>query len=439
MQSVARAGGMDMPQVRSRTKSMIGLALTLPLIPVMLKFAGAGFSSSQDTPFSNMAGPGSAAAAMPSLVFAYLTALVAIALVAPHYRLIGREFFRDRLASLLLGLVVLTSLWSQDPIVSIKQAAWLCISVLFVYWVKIRLSARQQMEVLMIVGAVAGVLSIAVVFLLPSYGLDALHDKAWQGVFFSKNHMGRIFLFLLTPALCLKPRSSVGSWVRSAYVVLMLFLIGMSQSRSAWLFTALYLLFAAAMKLSSWVSRREVYRFVLLAAVIVIGVGVLIAVNADAILSLLGRDVSLTGRTTIWNILMISVHKRPLLGYGYQAFWSGGTSEGMNAVIAEHGMMHFFGAYAHSGYLSVLLEEGFIGLVLTVLLLCQGIRDALVCLRDSQTLNETYWYSAIIFITVVYNIDEVTLLLPTYLPWMLCLLAVSALSTKSRRIRAAQT
>jgi O-antigen ligase len=170
----------------------------------------------------------------------------------------------------------------------------------------------------------------------------------------------------------------------------------------------------------------------------VIGVSVLIAANADSILSLLGRDLSLTGRTTIWNILMISIQKRPLLGYGYQAFWPGATSEGMNAIIAEYGMMHFLGAYAHSGYLSVLLEEGFVGLVLTVLLLCQGIRDALVCLRDSQTLNETYWYSAIVFITVVYNIDEVTLLLPTYLPWMLCLLAVSALSAKSKRIRAAQ-
>jgi O-antigen ligase len=416
---------------------MIGMAVTLAVIPAIVKFAGASFSSSQDDPFSGMAGQ-SGAAVLPSLVYVCLTTCIAIALIVPYYRLILEELFKDRLASLLLGFVILTSFWSQDPVRSITKAAALCFSSLFVYWVKIRLSVRQQMEILMIAGAVAAVLSIAVVILLPSSGLDTMHDSAWQGIFYSKNHMGRIFLFLLTPAVCFKPATSLGRLTRISYVILMLFLIGMSRSRSAWLFTALYLLFAASMKLSSRISRSEVYQVLIFTAAAVAGLSLLVVANADTILSLLGRDLSLSGRTTIWNILMISISKRPLVGYGYQAFWSGATGEGMNAIIAEHGMMHFLGAYAHSGYLSVVLEEGIVGLGLTVLLLCQGVRHALVCLRESRTLNETYWYIAILFITVVYNLDEVTLLLPSYLPWMLCLLALSALSAKSKRIRAAQ-
>ena len=48
---------------------------------------------------------------------------------------------------------------------------------------------------------------------------------------------------------------------------------------------------------------------------------VMIVATPDLLFSLLGKDATLTGRTGIWSAVIDSIAKRPLLGYGYQAFW----------------------------------------------------------------------------------------------------------------------
>lgn len=430
---VSKAGSVPAVKKAHGTVPAALLPLTWAMMPLLLRLAGADFASSQDRPFGIVAGDAAMQASKRAgAIWQYAAAVIACAVVAPYVRAAVRCAFKDRLHLVLLAWVTASVMWSQDPLTTVKQLLWLYISVAFVYWMRARLSARQQMELTMTVGTVAALLSIAVVILVPSRGLDTMHENVWQGIFYSKNHMGRIFLFLLSPAPFWKPQTQIGRFLPDAYIALMLLMIAMSGSASAWLITAIFLALTAAMKLSSRISRREIGPVVGVALLLVVVAGGLLIANAGQILQLMGRNLTLTGRTKIWDILLISIGKRPLIGYGYQAFWSAPTGEGMNVIIAEYGMLHFLGSYAHSGYFATALEEGLIGVLLLVLLLGRSVRHAFVCLRDSQWLNEAYWYISIVIITILYNIDEVTVLLPGYLPWMLCLLAMSSLAAKSR-------
>src|SRR3546814_12681195 len=46
-----------------------------------------------------------------------------------------------------------------------------------------------------------------------------------------------------------------------------------------------------------------------------------LALDADAVFHLVGRDASLTGRTAIWAPLWERLSTRPWTGFGYGAFW----------------------------------------------------------------------------------------------------------------------
>ena len=49
---------------------------------------------------------------------------------------------------------------------------------------------------------------------------------------------------------------------------------------------------------------------------------ILFVTNKSLIFELLGRDPSFTGRTLFWPYVIDDIFKRPLLGWGYVAFWS---------------------------------------------------------------------------------------------------------------------
>jgi O-antigen ligase len=84
---------------------------------------------------------------------------------------------------------------------------------------------------------------------------------------------------------------------------------------------------------------------------------------------------SFTGRAEIWAQLWDYVRQRPLLGYGYNSFWS---PERLLEVALRQG---FASPSAHSGLLEVTLSLGLVGgamlVVILALALARAVRDSL--------------------------------------------------------------
>ena len=135
--------------------------------------------------------------------------------------------------------------------------------------------------------------------------------------------------------------------------------------------------------------------------------------------STLGRDATLTGRTDIWAGVLPFVEQSPLLGSGFDVFW---TPE----IIAAHEI-----GEAHNGYLEVLLHLGSIGLLLTTMFL-------LSCGRKFQKIlsYDFDWGSlclCMLLMTVLHNITESSInSFTTHLTALVVFLAVAVPTAATR-------
>ena len=115
-----------------------------------------------------------------------------------------------------------------------------------------------------------------------------------------------------------------------------------------------------------------------------------------AIAGLLGRDVTLTGRTDIWEAAL-KLPTNPLLGNGFASTWL--THEGA-ALAVELNIPH-----AHNGYLETFLQSGFIGVILLLAVLYCAGRTASRNLSGGAISGN--FYMALFIVGVMYDFTEV--------------------------------
>ncbi len=97
--------------------------------------------------------------------------------------------------------------------------------------------------------------------------------------------------------------------------------------------------------------------------------GVVICVLAEAlfgihetVISALGKDPTLTGRTEVWQFLL-KADINPVLGEGFESFWLGDIPKTLNAMYDPHSVVF---NEAHNGYLETYLNLGLLGLMITL-------------------------------------------------------------------------
>ena len=122
-------------------------------------------------------------------------------------------------------------------------------------------------------------------------------------------------------------------------------------------------------------------------AIAITGIGILLPVafiaafNSDYLLTMLGKDPTLTGRTDIWGYVILDIYERPLLGWGYQAFWS--TENPAAYEISD--ALHWWVPQAHSGMLEILLSVGLTGAGFFIYVWGRTVWLSLKCLRTSES------------------------------------------------------
>jgi O-antigen ligase len=128
--------------------------------------------------------------------------------------------------------------------------------------------------------------------------------------------------------------------------------------------------------------------------------------------ALLGRDSTLSGRDEIWAQLIPAAMQKPLLGHGLGGFWNDEWS--MSLRVNE----------AHNGYLDMILNMGFAGLMLISIFLIASCRKA----RREMTQDSDwgiFWF-CIILMTVVHNTTESSLYVFTGLMPMIIFFHISS-------------
>ena len=344
-------------------------------------------------------------------MFAYLRQIVQVA-------------SRMRAMMLLPAYAIVSAAWSQDAGLSFRSGVSLLFSTLFAFYLVSRFSREQQMQLVLLTGGCVAVFSVCLALGWPQYGIDhQVHEGAWQGLFTQKNVCAEVMLFLLTPVLALPCRGRYGQMLRVLYLFLGLLVILMTQSRTGWAATIVYLGFVFGLRLLSRFSRRDLIPLAA-ATVALAGAAVVATVKYFSILLLLfNRSGNFSGRSQIWAAVLTSMLKRPLTGFGFDAFWSVLHGEASSVFLATGWVV----TSAHSGFLNTGLELGAIGILLVGVTFVKALRDAALCFRPGRP-GYIDWCIGLVFLTLIYNIDERTLMATQYLPWMLYIVACTGLS-----------
>ena len=342
--------------------------------------------------------------------------LLAGLLMARHYRVVLSGWRSIAWTSAFASLTVISCLWSQDGALTLRKSVFLVMTTAFGIYVGRRFSVVRQLRMISVAALTIGVLSIGFALLLPRYGLDHdVHEGVWVGVFTQKNVCAREMLFLL---VCLLPYSPVHArmrWVRWAAIICVVAVIVGTRSKTAWLLTLLVAALFPTLRRVRQMSAGLTATLMIGTAALFGGVVVLAASFLPRLMaSFMGGDATMTGRTEIWGAVMQAILKRPLLGYGFAAFWLSLRGESANIILA----LRWAVPAAHNGFLEIWLQLGAAGLFLFGVGLLQGLRRALAGVYQ-PSFTHAAWPLAVLLLAIVYNLDESSFMQASDFLWVL--------------------
>jgi len=317
------------------------------------------------------------------------------------------KFFAANAPLMLFYLYFVASIcWSEDPTGSFKRL-FKDFGMLFI--VAVILSEKDPFEAMRAVyvrcACVLFPLSAVFIKWYPEYARSFSPEGTpmYTGVTMQKNTLGEIVLcfsaFMIwdyLESLQGKFRWSRVPWDRVLLLVMGVWLLHMCQSKTS----LVCLMMATALMLrKGWFSSKLVSRVVLFGALSLPYLVFFAQKFSDVIapvVQALGRNMTFTGRTDIWNHIDLTT-VNPLIGFGYYNFWGGSGGARVNEA------MQMMIPNAHDGYVDLYLDGGLIGLaILFSMLIAYGNRFIKTLERDGfQKLR-----FAMLIAAIIYNLSE---------------------------------
>jgi exopolysaccharide production protein ExoQ len=372
---------------------------------------------------------------------------------------------------LLVGLAVLSTVWSELPEMTISRSFALVGTTIFGIYLANRYSLRQQLVLLSHTFLAIICLSIVFMVALPQYGLmGGIHAGAARGIYTHKNEFGRLIslgaiVFLMQPKYSVdlalidrdlgaksleRFRSFPAANLRASssskvdpiapvekkknffqYLViyiglgLAILLMVLSKSSGAIVNFAVVTMFLAFFKIEQLQFHQK---FIALVGVITLSAiaATVIVPNPDILFTSMGKSSDLTGRDDIWGILLDLLSRNPLLGFGYGAFW-----EKYRPLVASAAGWNV--PDAHNGFLDLTMSVGLLGLTFFAIGYLYTFFKSFTKFFQTKTDENIYPVILLVYIFIS-NISETGLFTCNNIFWLLyttisCSVALSSQKT----------
>jgi exopolysaccharide production protein ExoQ len=408
---------LKIPTIAEKIFVVISLFFsTTALIPVLLDSEDA--SSTPTDPYS-------------PVLFMGIYA-VTILLIALRWKSFEAVALNNIWVWLLVGIAMASILWTVAPDITPRRSFLLLGTSLFGAYLAMRFSLREQLQLFAGACGLVVLLSILFAIALPFYGVmsvqeGGVHAGAWRGVMTHKNILGRVavlcsMVFMFT-ALGKPITEKKYNWLFWVGYGLSFALILLCTSKTALItfivLTITFLLYR------SW---RWNYSYLIpftIGLVLFVGSGaILILDNLDIIGGAIGRDLTLTGRTDIWAVMLEKISERPLTGYGFNAFWRDWDSQVTAEVWRK---LAWECPYGHNGIMDLLAELGIPGLVTFICSYMIAFIKGVKLLRITRNV-EGMWHLMFLTYLLIYNVSESTLVATNSIYWILYVSTVFSVS-----------
>jgi len=327
------------------------------------------------------------------------------------------HFVRLSIFNPLLILCVLwcgiSMVWSIDPALTTRRSVALLMTTLAGLAIAARYDWDGFVQRLAFAFFLMAIVSLLIVIVKPSQGImSVIYEGAWKGPFPEKNYLGGLMAKGLIVSMCAFAMRPSRGWLWIPAGLLCFFLVIMSTSKTALLISIFGILAFLALRVFR---RFPILRLPVLYALIatVTAFVVLFMTIPDELFGVIGKDATFTGRTDIWEQLIIAIKEKPILGYGYGTFWQDplGPSYNLRQTL-QWGV-----PTAHNGWFETWLSSGMVGVIMFSVLYI--ITLILAFDRIKRGGVEAYWVVLSVLMFGMFSLSESTILQQNDLSWLI--------------------
>jgi exopolysaccharide production protein ExoQ len=272
------------------------------------------------------------------------------------------------------SLLLISIVWSVDPGVTFTQGT----AYFFVVLGAIGLAEASDGDVLMdlvtLTCGLSAVASVVQFFAFPEPG-------DFRGIFPQKNVLGQVMVGGVLAGLH-GARIKGGRRFRYFCIIALCTAVAFMSKSSTSVLT-IVILFWLDILGRLYLKGGPIRMLGICLALISMPIAIFFVMNADLIFDALGKERTLTGRTLIWPYVIDKIGERPILGWGFSAFWSPLNPLAMQISEAIRGenWFTFVIPNAHNGMLEFLLQIGFAGTAFFLFLWLRNFVLAVKCLN----------------------------------------------------------
>jgi exopolysaccharide production protein ExoQ len=298
-----------------------------------------------------------------------------------------RQFLRENLPLIaFLGYCLLSVAWSEYPFTALKRWSKSVGDIVMV--MLLITDAYPLYAVKRVFARVAFILlpcSVLFIWFIPSIGTGYSPEDnvmMYFGVTTFKNLLGMICMVFGLSSLWsflgafdnrAMPNRNRHMIAHAAIVAMAVLLIVRADSMTS--LSCLFLAGAVMVLVSQpWIAHRPSRALLVVGGAIGLPLFALFINTMGTLVQSLGRNSTLTGRTSIWKAVL-SLHTNPFIGTGFESFWLGSRLQAVWNMSVK-GIQE-----AHNGFIELYINLGWIGLFLLGWLIVSGFRNGVIALR----------------------------------------------------------
>lgn len=267
---------------------------------------------------------------------------------------------KDRLLTLLIGMSVASSLWSETPVITFRSSLALVIMATLIAHI-IKKYSWQEIEAF-VRGSLTIIAPISLLFTLLLPSTHPFGDP-WGGLMLAARSFGALMSLnsALWFAIAIYKGKFFGVEMLASISSFILIVMGAGKTQLISTLALIYLIIV--LKLISKLTFRQSVIAVIIATIVTGSIFLIINVGLDAILQMLGKDRSLTGRGDFWPQLIQKIIGHPI-GFGYNGFWQPWRGNEDPAALIGSGVIvgDYRPPHSHNGFLEVALQLGYVGI-----------------------------------------------------------------------------
>jgi len=272
---------------------------------------------------------------------------------------------KEKFLILFLLWCTLSLFWAEDSFVVFKRLFQFYTGIIVCFSFLLHAdSIDDALPTIKVFFSIFMVISLISIYTIPGAISRQFHE--WQGLANNKNQLGKnslISAVLWIYALSKDKSAKLQLYNLFMLMVSLFLLVGANSitSVSAFLFIILVWVLFVVDKLFQplGIRRTMTWLFLICAGFLAVFSYFYAQEIIASIFALAGKNLTLTGRTDIWAMIMEEVNKHVLLGVGYKGFWITTSPK----ILKIYETYIWLPRQSHNGYIDTLNETGIIGLI----------------------------------------------------------------------------